>query len=120
MNLTRFQGNNFLGRGHLLSLLPNVADCLQLPLEPEHILALRLFLLHPRFKILIVTIKLLLAELALLDLLLHAPIYDVCALKVDLIAIPHERVLTLLCSLFFFGFDTGSAVSFPILNFDYL
>ena len=120
MDLTRLQGNNFLSRWHLLSLPSNIADCLQLPLEPESILALCPFLLSLRLKLLIVTVELLLAELALLDLLLHASIYDVCALKVDLITIPHERVLTLLRSLFFFGFYTGSAVSFPILNFDYL
>ena len=90
MNLTRLEGHNFLACGHLLGLPPDISDCLQLSLKPESISSRCLFFAHLRLECLIVTIELLFAELALLDLFLHPPIHHISSLEVDLITISDE------------------------------
>ena len=88
--MTSLEGHNFLTCGQLLGLPTDIGDCLQLPLEPESVSSSCLLLSHLRLECLIVTVELLFAELALLDLFLHPTIDDVSSLEVYLIAIPHE------------------------------
>lgn len=90
MNLTRLEGHNFLACGHLLGLSPDISDRLQLSLKPESISPRCLFFSYLRLERLIVTIELLFAELALLNLFLHPPIHHVSSLEVDLITISNK------------------------------